>query len=213
MYYPNYTSSDEILRNDILARLVEDEYEEDINDSAYRMLVREYGGDINNPQIKMDYMWSCAEIFEAAIIGYIESKRDTIELSWHITDVKENAKEYFDITDNDAREILQLVKHKHDATIGVNWDVITDWTRFYLTEKGISNLPVLRSNFELVREFMMNRFDDELTPEQELSLQKFCCTHLEDSDIDGIDNDLSERGFKEWYEDNYPNGHTPAANS
>ena len=48
-----------------------------------------------------------------------------IHIKWHIDDVKATA-ERMDIAipDEDAREILEIVKHRHDAEIGINWEVI-----------------------------------------------------------------------------------------
>jgi len=49
----------------------------------------------------------------------------TITITWHIDDVFCRAKEKgINITEEQAIEILQNIKHNHDATIGVNWDVI-----------------------------------------------------------------------------------------
>jgi hypothetical protein len=47
---------------------------------------------------------------------------DTIEISWHIDDVKEFRPH---LTDAQAREVLAHAKRRHDAAIGINWDVIT----------------------------------------------------------------------------------------
>jgi hypothetical protein len=46
---------------------------------------------------------------------------DTIEISWHIDDVKEVRP---DLTKAQAREVLQEAKRRHDATIGIDWDVL-----------------------------------------------------------------------------------------
>jgi hypothetical protein len=46
---------------------------------------------------------------------------DEISITWHIDDVKSLDNK---LTDDQAREVLQLVKNNHDATIGVNWDNI-----------------------------------------------------------------------------------------
>jgi len=57
----------------------------------------------------------------------IESKQnDTqITITWTIEDIKDRG-EYQDIFINDsmAKEILVNIKHQHDASIGINWDVI-----------------------------------------------------------------------------------------
>jgi len=47
---------------------------------------------------------------------------DEISIVWHIEDVKEQCNW---LTDDQARDVLYNLKHKHDADIGINWDVIT----------------------------------------------------------------------------------------
>jgi hypothetical protein len=46
---------------------------------------------------------------------------DEIQISWHFTDVQEVDGK---LTDDEARQVLQLLKDFHDATIGINWDTI-----------------------------------------------------------------------------------------
>ena len=48
-------------------------------------------------------------------------KGDSIRIEWHISDVKDN---HDWLTDDQCREVLHEVARKHDADIGVNWDVI-----------------------------------------------------------------------------------------
>ena len=48
-----------------------------------------------------------------------------ITITWHTDDVFAVAKEEnINITEQQAIEILQNIKHQHDASIGINWDVI-----------------------------------------------------------------------------------------
>lgn len=57
--------------------------------------------------------------------GYVDGKLpDEITISWHYTDVKEIAP---DFSDDQCREVLQIARNNHDATIGVNWDVLEVW--------------------------------------------------------------------------------------
>jgi hypothetical protein len=43
---------------------------------------------------------------------------------WHIEDVQgENP----DLTDDEAREVLNIMAHKSDCNIGINWDSINTW--------------------------------------------------------------------------------------
>lgn len=53
--------------------------------------------------------------------------------SWHIDDVKHvdsNMRERYGnhskapLTDEECRQVLSVLEHNHDATIGINWDVI-----------------------------------------------------------------------------------------
>jgi len=46
---------------------------------------------------------------------------DEISICWHIEDVKSIAP---DLSDEECRAVLQLAKNNHDATIGINWDVL-----------------------------------------------------------------------------------------
>ena len=51
--------------------------------------------------------------------------KKTISITWHIDDVLSQAKEKgINITEQQAIEILQNIKRNHDASIGINWDVI-----------------------------------------------------------------------------------------
>ena len=48
-----------------------------------------------------------------------------IHIKWHIDDVKATAERMdIAITDEDAREILEIVERRHDANLGISWDVI-----------------------------------------------------------------------------------------
>jgi hypothetical protein len=46
---------------------------------------------------------------------------DTIAISWHIEDVREVRA---GLTDEQARKVSQALKRNHDATIGINWEVL-----------------------------------------------------------------------------------------
>lgn len=52
---------------------------------------------------------------------------DSIDSSWHIDDVKSIAE---DLTDDECRQVLQLVDRNHDATVGINWDVLENWADY-----------------------------------------------------------------------------------
>lgn len=141
-YYPKYYSSIEIMENDDLQKLLDGEYQEPVEgtgetgDGAWRMLQSKYGGDIENPQILIDFQASCADIYERAIQEYVESQQNIIAVPWHTDDVIINAKErgLGDITKEQALEILHAIRDNHDAGIGINWEVLTQATENYLQE-------------------------------------------------------------------------------
>lgn len=53
--------------------------------------------------------------------SYEYSGPDSITISWHIDDVKEVRP---DLTDAQCREVLNQAARKHDATIGITYDVL-----------------------------------------------------------------------------------------
>jgi len=53
---------------------------------------------------------------------------DEISISWHFTDVQEIDDS---LTNDEARQVLQLIKQNHDATIGVNWETIEAWVDYF----------------------------------------------------------------------------------
>ncbi len=52
---------------------------------------------------------------------------------WHIEDIQDNASE--PLTDDEARAVLQMMEHNHDANIGLNWDSINAWTDMIIEER------------------------------------------------------------------------------
>lgn len=67
---------------------------------------------------------------------------NSINLSWHIDDIRQEFEalqdnEYYlnvTLTDTDCRKILRDIKLNHDATCGVNWDVIRDYIESYISD-------------------------------------------------------------------------------
>jgi len=53
---------------------------------------------------------------------------DEISITWSYEDVQS---EDPTLTDDEARQILQLMKDGHDATIGINWDTINAWISYW----------------------------------------------------------------------------------
>ena len=46
---------------------------------------------------------------------------EEIAISWHIDDVREIRP---DLTDEQCREVLQQAERRHDASVGINWEVL-----------------------------------------------------------------------------------------
>ena len=66
-YYPNYYSSNDIARADDLQKLLDGE----VNGCAEKILNEEYDGDIDNPQIQIDYTALHHDIYIVAIEEYL----------------------------------------------------------------------------------------------------------------------------------------------
>jgi len=45
----------------------------------------------------------------------------TISITWHIDDIFEVDDT---LTESQAKQVLYLLKHNHNANVGINWDVI-----------------------------------------------------------------------------------------
>lgn len=62
-------------------------------------------------------------------------RKEVIEIKWSTTDVIHRANERgFMLTFEQAYDILLIVDNKHDATIGINWEVIDTIIDNYLNE-------------------------------------------------------------------------------
>ena len=58
---------------------------------------------------------------------------DEITISWHFTDVQEVDGT---LTDDEARQVLNVIKKRHDANIGINWETIDIWID-YCKDNGV----------------------------------------------------------------------------
>lgn len=64
-----------------------------------------------------------------------ENRKDRIDSSWWIDDVKSLDES---LTDEQCREILQAVNNNHDATVGINWDVLQAEIDSYKEENNLN---------------------------------------------------------------------------
>jgi len=53
---------------------------------------------------------------------------DEITISWHFADIQSIDDS---LTNDEARQVLQLIKKNHDANIGVNWETIEAWIDYF----------------------------------------------------------------------------------
>lgn len=61
-----------------------------------------------------------------AVVSEASNDRSLMKISieWHIDDVLEIRP---DLDDRKAMNVLNMVMRKHDATVGVNWEVLDFW--------------------------------------------------------------------------------------
>ena len=58
---------------------------------------------------------------------------DSISIGWDIDDVREEARRKGqELTLDESRETLRLAKKNHDASIGINWEVLSIWIDFVI---------------------------------------------------------------------------------
>ena len=68
-----------------------------------------------------------------AVVNDLSSDRadKKITIEWHIDDVLEIRP---DLDDKKAMNVLNMVMRKHDATVGVNWEVLDTWASILYPE-------------------------------------------------------------------------------
>jgi hypothetical protein len=60
----------------------------------------------------------------------------TIAIKWCTEDVLWQAEQLdLELTENQADDILESLENKHDASIGINWDVISYYIEDYLRKE------------------------------------------------------------------------------
>lgn len=57
-----------------------------------------------------------------------------VEIYWHTDDIKSRDDKDL-LSERDCREILDSIKRTHDASIGVNWEVIDSHIEKFLAER------------------------------------------------------------------------------
>jgi len=70
------------------------------------------------------------EKYEALLKEFEQYKRESIK--WSVEDFTLYEHPRYTINEEQAQEALERMIYKHDASIGINWDVV----EYYLTEYG-----------------------------------------------------------------------------
>jgi hypothetical protein len=67
----------------------------------------------------------------------------TVGIFWAIEDIIYTAEEMgYTLNEKQAKEVLEEAKHRHDASIGINWDVLQVHIDFYVEENNITENSV-----------------------------------------------------------------------
>jgi len=67
------------------------------------------------------------------IIMLCEAKTPSARISWYKADIESLG---YVCTDEQAEEVLELAQSKHDATVGINWEVLEEWCEYVGLEKS-----------------------------------------------------------------------------
>jgi len=109
-YYPNYHNSDEIARLNDLDKLLDEEYND--GDSAYELLVSDYGNNINNPKILADQRELLIQIYDAAAENFLKLKQNKISAEEFVC---KNGKQFKNTNQNfEFQSINSLTKFLED---------------------------------------------------------------------------------------------------
>ena len=66
------------------------------------------------------------------IIMLSEVKIPSATVRWYKADIESLG---YQCTDEQAEEILELAESKHDASVGINWEVLQEWCEYVGLEK------------------------------------------------------------------------------
>lgn len=67
------------------------------------------------------------------IIMSREAKTRSATIRWHKADIESLG---YKCTNEQAEEVLELAESKHDATVGINWEVLEEWCEYVGLEKA-----------------------------------------------------------------------------
>lgn len=67
------------------------------------------------------------------VIMLSKVKTPSARISWYKTDIESLG---YKCTDEQAEEVLELAESKHDASVGINWEVLEEWCEYVGLEKS-----------------------------------------------------------------------------
>lgn len=141
-YYPNYDHCDNIAYAGDLQKLLDKEGTGDcVSD---KLLVEDYGGDWDNPQIKIDYESVHYDIYERAIQGFLERENKVEEAKeilkkggyyvdnlWSVPDVMDR----YECDEDTAQEVLDTVMQAEYTVVGLHESIAMTASDMNLKEK------------------------------------------------------------------------------
>ena len=99
---------------------------------------------------------------------------DWIAEWWHIDDVASQAKDKGQtLTEDECREVLAMVMHRHDCNIGINWEVIDYWIYVVVGDRPPVECCICKEEFD--------REDLELVDDGSGDLICVDCMHPEEA--------------------------------
>lgn len=95
--------------------------------------------------------------------------KDKIAIVWSVEDVKESLDGKYDLSDEEAIDILQEVFRSHDGGFGITWDTISeaaDWVlerneNRKVQKSAVEELPVMNLKFDSSKRLMSERLKQE----------------------------------------------------
>jgi len=72
-------------------------------------------------------------------IHKLAASEKKIAIVWGLIDIQDTCKENYEVelTDEQALEVLEIVNHRHDASIGINWEVLDVHLQMYLEDHNL----------------------------------------------------------------------------
>lgn len=94
-----------------------------INLSLHDILLEHFGESIRIPvTVPIEELFDLADEDELTVdVDHCLAQHHTIAFTWHIDDVKQQRP---DLDDEQCWQVLKECRQHHNATIGMNWDVI-----------------------------------------------------------------------------------------